>query len=510
MFTKRKDKPKQLGLQTNLEKLNLSQKLNENVQLFQQVFKDDDTLIVRHFDNQQDEGVKCCALMVDGMVDMKLINESVIEPVVKSTVLKRHDCTIQDLESRVIISNSTQISADMNKLVKAIISGDTVLLLDGSAEGLIASTKEWKSRSITEPEAEKTIRGPREGFTEPLMINLSMIRRKLITPELKFKFMEFGVQSHTRVCICYLDNIVNHQILDELYRRLSKVNLDGIMASGYLVEFLSDNPYTPLKTVGSTERPDIVAAKLLEGRIAIVVDGTPVVLTIPHLFIEYFQANEDYYINFYFSSISRLIRIVGFGISVAIPAIYLALVTFQQELIPTELLLSISAARSGVPFPTIVEVVVQLLVFEIIREAGTRMPTNIGQALSIVGALVLGQAAVEARIVSAPIVIVVAISGITGLMIPRIKGVLIILRLFFVLFSAYMGLYGLVFAITGFLLHLCQLRSFGVPYLLPFTSNDLNDMKDTFIRMPWKTMKERPKFLARSNPIRQRKKGEEP
>lgn len=226
-------------------------------------------------------------------------------------------------------------------------------------------------------------------------------------------------------------------------------------------------------------------------------------LTIPHLFIEYFQANEDYYINFYFSSISRLLRILGFMITVSVPAVYVALVTFHQEMIPTPLLLSISAARQGVPFPTIVETILLLFVFEMLRETGTRMPTNIGQALSIVGALVLGQASVEAKIVSAPVVIVVALSGITGLMIPRIKGAAIILRFVFLLLSAFLGLYGFIFGITGLLLHLCELRSFGIPYMLHLTSLDPEDLKDTAIRAPWWYMKYRPRLIAANNRVRQ-------
>jgi spore germination protein KA len=338
------------------------------------------------------------------------------------------------------------------------------------------------------------------------MVNLTLIRRKLETPNLKFKFMTIGVQSHTKVCVCYLDGIANQKILNELYNRLNSIEIDGILDSGYLQEMIKDSQFSPLRTIGNTERPDTVAAKLMEGRIAIIVDGTPEVLTVPYLFVEYFQASDDYYINFYFSSITRLLRILAFVLTTTSPAFYLALMVYHQEMIPTPLILSISSARQGVPFPSIVELLLLLIVFELLRDAGTRVPTNIGQALSIVGALVLGQASVEAKIVSAPVVIVVAISAITNLVLPRIVGTTIILRLVLLLLSSILGLYGLIFGMDGFMHHLCELLSFGVPYMLHLTSFELEDLQDTIIRSPWQYIKLRPKLITENNRLRQSRK----
>lgn len=474
----------------------LSRSLNENTNILKEIFEDDDTLIIRFFENEIHERVKCAILFVDGMVNVEVINENIIQPIVQNTRLKSGHNSIDQLQYQVIISNDIVKTSNMGDMTKAIVTGDTVLMLDGCAEALVIGSKGWQSRAIEEPESEKVIRGPREGFTEPLMVNLSLIRRKMETTDLKFKYMTVGNETRTKMCICYLKSIVNHKILSELIKRLESINIDGIMASGYIAELIKDAALSPLKTIGSTERPDVVAAKLLEGRIAIIVDGTPVALTAPHIFVEYFQANEDYYINFYFSSISRILRIIGFILTVSVPAIYVALMTFHQEMIPSPLLISISAARQGVPFPSIVETLILLFVFEILRETGTRMPTNIGQALSIVGALVLGQASVEAKIVSAPIVIVVAISGITSLIVPKMQGIAIILRIIFLFLSAFLGLYGFIFGITGFLLYLCKVRSFGVPYLLYITSLDPEDLIDTVIRAPLWYMKSRPKLIA--------------
>lgn len=484
---------------------NINSSLSKNIELFMSIFRDEDTFIVRNIENQYNKSIKCSVLFVEEMVDISIINDNILKPVLQNDSLKNSGDTIVQLQSMVINAGHIQKSPDVNTLTHSILKGNTVLLLEGSSEALIIGSIGVKSRAIEEPEAEKVVRGPREGFTEQIMTNLSLLRKRLETTDLKFRFMTVGIKSRTRICLCYMNSIVNPKILKELEDRINSIKIDSILASGYISDLIKDAPLSPFRTIGSTERPDIVVGKILEGRIAVIVDGTPVALTVPYLFLEYFQANEDYYINFYFSSVSRMLRILGFILTICVPAVYVALMTFHQEMIPTPLLISISAARQGVPFPTIVETFLLLMVFEILIETGTRMPTNIGQALSIVGALVLGQASVEAKIVSAPIVIVVAISGITSLMIPKIQGPALILRIVFLSLSAFMGFYGLIFGITGALLHLCEIRSLGVPYLLYLTSMDPKDLKDTLIRVPLKYMNYRPKLLSQNNKLRQSK-----
>lgn len=483
----------------------INSSLSKNIELFMSIFRDEDTFIVRNIESQYNKSIKCSVLFMEEMVDTSIINDNILRPVLQNDSLKSSGDTIVQLQNMVINAGRIQKSPDINTLTHSILKGNTVLLLEGSSEALIIGSIGVKGRAVEEPEAEKVVRGPREGFTEQIMTNLSLLRKRLDTTDLKFRFMTVGVKSRTRICLCYMNSIVNPKILKELEDRINSIKIDSILASGYISDLIKDAPLSPFRTVGSTERPDIVVGKILEGRIAVIVDGTPVALTVPYLFLEYFQANEDYYINFYFSSISRMLRILGFILTVCVPAVYVALMTFHQEMIPTPLLISISAARQGVPFPTIVETLLLLMVFEILIETGTRMPTNIGQALSIVGALVLGQASVEAKIVSAPIVIVVAISGITSLMIPKMQGPALILRVVFLALSAFMGFYGLIFGITGALLHLCEIRSFGVPYLLYLTSMEPKDLKDTLIRAPLWYMNYRPKLLSQNNKLRQSK-----
>jgi spore germination protein KA len=440
------------------------------------------------------------------MTNHEITHKNIIYPLMNADLSSNEDGLIKKLKTKVICTSDIKISSAIDDIIVNLLSGDTILIVDGFDDALIINTRGWQTRQIAEPESERTIRGPKEGFTESIIINLSLLRRRIKNSNLKFKVKQLGIQSKTKICISYIEGIADEKILMELENRLGNINIDAILDSAYIQELIMDSPLLPFKTIGNTERPDVVAAKLLEGRIAVLVDGTPTVLTLPYVFLEYFQSNEDYYSSFYYGSINRLLRVIGVFISTSIPAIYVAISTYHQELIPTPLLLSISAARQGVPFPTIIEVILMLFVFEIIREASTRMPAAIGNAISIVGALVLGQSAVEARVISAPVIIVVGFTGITGLIAPKLKGSIIIMRLIFILAAAFLGLYGYIFCIIGLLIMLFSMRSFGVPYMLEIGSIKPNDLKDTIIRAPWWYMEYRPGLIAAKNNIRQSKK----
>lgn len=477
--------------------------LNANIGVIKSIFKGDESLIERYFENQTDNTIKCCAFYIDSMINNKLFNEDIVRPILEYRFRRLAGTGFIDIVAKQItLSDSVEKTNDFDRIIQAVVYGDSVLLVSGCDEALILNTKGWTTRSVEEPEEEKVLRGPREGFTESIMVNLSMVRRKLRTPEFKVKFRTFGVRSHTRGCICYIDGVADQSVLAELEKRLDQISIDATLDVNYISELISDGPYSPIKTIGSTERPDIVAAKLLEGRIALFLDGTPVVLTLPHLFIEHFQSNDDYYLNYFFGSINRLIRILGFFISTSTPAIYVALTTFHQEMLPTSLLMSIAIARQGVPLPTVLEAIAMLIVFEILRETGVRMPNSIGQALSIVGALVIGQAAVDAKLVSAPMIIVVAITGITRLMIPRIKGGIIVARFILLILASILGLYGYVFGVMGMLIYLLNLRSFGVPIIGGDKSGGIQGRKDKFLRAPWWFMVRRPEYIS---PNRKRK-----
>ncbi|NMA66169.1 MAG: spore germination protein [Clostridiaceae bacterium] len=485
------------------KKVILLKSLNDNVQQFKEMFHDDDTFMVRFFANRSQSKAKFCLLYMDGMVDGKVINNSIIQPLIEADLAEDCEKSADTIMNQVIFTHQAEKSQDSDQLVSAIIRGDSVLLMENSYDALIIASKGWKSRSTTEPEGEKVIRGPREGFVEPLLENLSMIRRRLATPDLKFRIMHLGVRTKTQLGICYIDGIVNKQILTELLERIDKVNIDGVLLSGELAELIQDAPYSPFETIGSTEKPDVAVANMLEGRIIVIVDGTPVVLIVPYLLEQFFQSDDDYALNFYFSTISRILRILSFMLTISAPALYVALLTYHQEMIPTPLLMSILAARQGIPFPTIAETLGLILAFEILREAGIRMPVSLATALSILGALVIGTAAVEARIVSASVIIVVALTGLTGLMTQKLKAPVVVIRLFLIVLAGFFGIYGILYGATMVIIHLCSIRSFGVPYLMSYTSLRPEDLLDTAIRTPIWFLKKRPRFISSSNKIRQ-------
>lgn len=481
----------------------LSEELDENLAVFRQIFANDGMLRIRMIENAHDRRVQCALIYIDGMIDRILIQEGIIKPLMGFDFHTDEDLDakrrLEIISSQVVNVSDVLFSAEQEELTSAIINGKAVLLLDGYSGGLRINIQGWETRAITEPTIEKGIKGPRDGFTESLPVNLTLIRRRIQNPDLKFIFSTVGTRSKTQACLCYMESLASAEILKELQARLARVDIDHILDTGYLAELITDEPYSPFEMIGSTERPDSVVGKLMEGRIAVLVDGSPFALTLPYIFIENFQASEDYYVNYYFGSFNRLLRIFGAFLSISIPAIYLSLVAFNQEMLPTALLLSIGAARSSVPFPTIVEAIMMLVTFEVLREAGARIPSAIGQAVSIVGALVLGQAAVDARIVSAPMVIVVGITGITTLLNPRITGPLITIRVLLLLLSFLLGLYGYFFGLLGLVIHLMSLRSFGVSYMLGVGSIQPEDIKDTLVRVPWRQMNLRPAIIGARN-----------
>ncbi|WP_340006525.1 spore germination protein [Paenibacillus sp. FSL K6-0276] len=480
-----------------------SKSLDEMMNLFRQIFKDDGTLRIRVLNNEYSESLRFGLVYVDGMVDKHMIQEGVIKPLMAFDFTRMDDGNTAELmeKIRTQVINITDVvaSTDLNEMISAIIAGKTLLLLDGYAGVLNINAQGWETKAITEPVTEKSVYGPREGFTESLLVNLTQIRRRLQDPDLKFIFSQIGTRSNTQICICYMESLASPSIIKELQDRLKQVDIDLILDTAYLSELIRDEPFSPFEMTGSTERPDSLVSKMMEGRVALLIEGSPYAMTVPYLFVENFQASSDYYINYYFGSFNRMLRMVGAFLSISIPALYVALVTFSQEMIPTQLLLSIATSRVAVPFPTVVEAVFMLTIFEILREAGERIPTYIGQAISIVGALVLGQAAVEARLVSAPMIIVVGLTGIMTLLNPRLTGPLIVVRALLLIASFMLGVYGYFLGILGLVIHLMSLRSFGVSYMLGIGSIRPQDIKDTAIRAPWWHMHLRPAMIGARN-----------
>ena len=475
---------------------NFSSKLSENIQMFKEMFDGDDTFRIREFSTSSGNQVRCCAFFFDGMVDGGVINQSIVRPVVMWEP-KAVKYSARYIAECVIQVGEIKLEEDKNSAIAEMVAGDTIILVDGDSTAIIANTKGFPTRSIDEPESEKGQRGAKDGFNEVLMQNLALIRRKMQTDKLKFEFIKMGDKANTNVCIISVSDLSDPKILRELKKRLSKVNLDVVLSTNYIQEIIKDAAYSPIKTIGITEKPDVLVSKLAEGRVALMVDGSPEAITVPYLMLENFQNADDYYLNYYSASVSRIIRILGFTLSVITPAIYVALVTIHREFIPTYLLLAITSSREGIPFSSLLETIILLIAFQILRDASQRAPEGIGTALSVVGGLVLGQAAVEARFVSAPAVIVVAFTGITALLVPKLTGVMFITRMALTILASMLGVFGIIIGGIVVLIHLCSVKSFGVPIVSHRNSRSANE--DVAIRFPWFAMRKEGRFIAQTN-----------
>ena len=479
----------------------ISGELDKDIKLIKNIFKKEATLRMKKI-NARAENTVCAAFYLDGMASTRLVNESVVKPLLLVNGIG--DSISQVLKEQVLFAGECKAVTSVADMLRAVLYGDTLLLISGSRDALVINTKGWRTRGISEPENERVLQGPREGFDEAALLNLAMVRRRLLTPDLCTEAVRIGRRTETYVFICYLGSLTDEKMLKELKRRLSLIDIDGILDSNYITEQIRDCPGSLFKTAGTTERPDVVAARLLEGRIAIITDGTPVAVTVPYLFSENFQSDEDYYLNYTVSSVGRILRYLCFFLAISIPAVFIAAAAYHRELLPTSLAISLMQLRGGVPFPALTECIMLIFIFEILKETGIRMAQSLGHALSIVGGLVVGQAAVEARIISAPVLIVVALSGIAGLTVPRLKGAVFYLRLILVVLSALFGLYGYITGIAAVIISILDLKSFGVSSTVSLSRLTAQSLKDSVVRAPWRRMIKRPLFNI--NSVRMKRK----
>ncbi|MHC1695973.1 MAG: spore germination protein [Eubacteriales bacterium] len=453
--------------------------------------------------------VAALLIFIDGLVDNNTVNNSIIRPLMQSgrdiKESEEKHYSIEHIKDTLVTAGDVSETDSLKKTMEGCLSGNAALFVEGCGKCMLINCRGWEKRSISEPSSESIIRGPRESFVESLSVNVALLRRKIKDPSLVFEYMVIGERTKTDVSVAYIKDIAENQVVKNIKDRLKKIRTDAILESGYIEQFIQDAPFSIFSTTSYTEKPDVVAAKLLEGRIAIFVDGTPFVLTAPMLFLENFQTSEDYYINFYYASLLRLLRFLSYTITLLAPAAYVALTTFHQELLPTSLLFSMIAAREGVPFPAVIEALLMLITFEIIREAGLRLPRPIGQTISIVGALVIGDAAVAAGLIGAPMVIVVAFTAISSFVVPSCLDNSTIMRLILLVLSGMMGLFGIMIGLLGLIIHLASLDSFGSPYLSPIAPVRAGDQKDTFVRFPLWMMKKRPYDITAKNKTRQSK-----
>jgi spore germination protein KA len=448
-------------------------------------------------------------IYIDGMTDRNTQNFAVLEPLM---LLSRSELDVDEpiltAYEQLVPGQQIQKSSSLKDIVEGILDGSSILMIDGSAEALIIETKGWEHRGIGTPSNEPVVRGPQEAFNEMFRANTASVRRYIKDPKLITEIMRVGRRSKTIVGLMYIKDIADPKLVEEVKYRINSISetVDFISESGALEEFLEDHPRSLLPQMLSTERPDRVGAHLREGYVSVVMANSPFSLVIPTNFSIFLHAAEDYYLRWPFSNFLRILRSAAIFAALFLPAFYIAVVNYHQEMIPTDLLLAMTAAREAVPFPAIIEILFMEFSFELIREAGVRVPSIIGPTIGIVGALILGQAAVSASIVSPILIIVIAITALASFVVPNYNATFTIriLRFLFILLAAFLGFFGISFGIFLMVLHAASLSSFGVPFLTPIAPYHPEN-KDRVIRPRAYDQPNRPIFLRPLDWIRQEK-----
>ena len=469
----------------------VSPNLNDNILALEQVFQDSIDFVVRKTSFGPSGQVRIALVYLETLADQESLSDFILEPL---NYLSFMEYEVTKIPSKVIeiLPAALKIQEESNwaELVKEMVTGYALMFIDGYDRALAMEVRHWPERSISEPQNETSVVGPREGFVENLKTNASLLRRRLRTPDLALEAVTIGTTSHTSIIICYLKGIADDKLVEKVRQRVQAINAEAMYSVNLVSEFLADVRYTPFRLFATTERPDKLASVLVEGRIGILADNTPSALIIPSVFWQFFQSSEDYYEHYPFATINRGLRMSAFIIVVGLTAAYVAAATFHQEMIPTPLLLAMAAAREPVPLPTVLEALLLEAILEGLREAGLRLPKPAGQAVSIVGALVMGQAAVEAGLVSPQVVIVVGLGAVASFLIPDYSFVnaLRLIKFFFIVLAGAFGAFGLVLGYMVLGVHLNSLQSFGIPYTAPVTPFFWKNMKDIFVRAPWWSM----------------------
>lgn len=443
-------------------------------------------------------------IYTEGMVDHHLLSEGVLKTLFdKAQIFAGLDSLEEKIRETLPIGQVSLINT-MSESMERILRGCILIFFDGIDQAICVDLRDWKTRNISVPEVEPTVRGPQESFVESLTTNISLVRKRLLHPDCKVKNKKLGLYSRTQVSVLYISSIANLKLVEEVLDRLDKISIDGILDANYIEEAIDDVPFSPFPTVQVTERPDKVAASLLDGKIIIMQENSPSALIVPALFVDFLQTPEDYFRSYWYSSILRYLRVLGLFVTTYLSAFYIAITTFHPEMIPFPLLISLATERQGVPFPASIEVILMGVSFEILQEAGTRLPRAVGQTVSIVGALIIGEAAVRAGLVSSAVVIVTAFTAISFFSLPlsQMSHVIVIFRFVSVIFSSVLGFWGIFIVSLLTLGHMASIRSFGIPYLTPLSPSEIENLDDVLARAPHWAVQSRPRWLSRKNKIR--------
>ncbi len=444
-------------------------------------------------------GREIVCFFADAITDKDLLGEQVFRPLMGYA----GEAEAESLAAHVI-APEVRTERVLGKLAAEVLAGNPVLVWEGMDAGLIVGTKKVPARAVTEPPTDVAIKGPREGFVEDVKLNTALVRKRLKTGELKIEFLTVGRRSQTSVALCWLEGTSVQSTVDAIREKLSAIDIDAVPDSSYLAKFLSGRPYSIVKQVGTTEKPDIFCAKIAEGRVGILADGSPIALTLPYMLIEDFQSGEDYFVPAARATFTRFLRLFALLVAVYLPAFYIASQLFKLQLLPVKLLLTIAGSIQDIPLSPSLEMLLVLLVLEVLNEASIRMPKYVGMALSVVGALVLGETAVSAGFVSTPAIIIIAFSGIGLYAVPNLIEETSVLRLAMLLVAGSVGTYGIILLSALVLVYLVSTENYGVPLAAPFAPFIRRDLKDSLIKYNLASLKTRPAALGSPNKRRQK------
>lgn len=452
-------------------------------------------------------GEELAIFYIESIVDKKLFSSGLLAPLqkfIKTATKKTQTELFETIKTDVLSLFSITTSNNPNVILQNVLCGSVAVVLNENA--MLVPLYDVDKRSISEPPTSRVIKGPREGFVEDIYTNLGLVRKRLKTPNLKIKELVVGKQTHTKISIIHLKGIARKDILNRIISQIKAIDIDGIIDSYYVESFLEDGRIKFFKRVGSTEKPDIFCAKLLEGRVGILVDGSPIALTLPFVMFEDLQSSQDYFTIPAMATFARIMRIFGLIFAVVAPGVYVALQSYNYRILPINFLVSVLSSIEGLSIPPLIEILIVLFLFEIITEASLQMPNSLAMALSIIGALALGNTAVDAGIISPPSIVVVAISSVALYIIPDEISENRLLRIVFTLMGGIVGLYGIIISFIIIVSYLVSIKSYGIPYFVPYAPDIKSDKKDGFIKHDVQDMLTRPTLFAGENKRRQTKR----
>ncbi len=475
----------------------LSKSLTKNVEELKKLLPSEDIL---SYDFTTADGVQCALWYADGIVNKQLLGDLVARPLSKLSLKK--DKLTPDLIKETLLFPELKTLENYEDALKEILDGNSLLLADGLSVGFIIGAKLIPTRAVVEPPTDVAVKGPREGFVEDVKTNMALVRKRLKTPSLRFESLKVGKQSETAVALCYLEGTSDEKIKDELKEKIQKIQIDNIPDSSYIAALISPRKHSIFRAVGTTEKPDIFTAKIAEGRVGILVDGSPIALTVPYVLNEDLQSSEDYFISPFMATTIRFLRLISLFVGILLPAFYVSAQLFKMQLLPLGLTLTIASSVRELPLSPSMEMFVVLLLLEVLKEASIRMPKYVGMSLSVVGALVLGETAVSAGFLSTPAIIVVAFSGICLYAVPNFVETGSILRWLFLLAAGSIGPFGIVLLFAFLAYYLLTADSFGAPPLAPFSPLLSRDLRDTVVKYDMQSLKQRPVLYKSKNKTR--------